>query len=157
MAESSELASYLYESGLEDTAFWIPLLAEQQVSSKQAFKQLEGNKELFHLLETRARSSAEKATLHKALKMNETEKTKEVMEQERAWEIITELHTLQSQGKKRQDERVGKLEDDLRSILEIPLESWISKDFSLNEFLRMLKTRYEISGQKVLPRTPPSQ
>ena len=76
MAESSEFTSYLRESGLEDTAFWIPLLAEQQVSSKEAFKQLEGSKELFHLLETKARSSAEKSTLHKALKMNETEKKK---------------------------------------------------------------------------------
>ena len=151
-----ELACYLRESGLSDTSFWIPLLEERQVKSKAAFQKLEGNDDFFRQLEMKARSSTEKAKLRKSLKMDkkQEDERKKVKEQEKEWEIITELHRLESEGKNRQDEKVRKLESDLRDVLQIPLESWISKDLPFDEFLRALSTRYETSGQQVLPRTP---
>ena len=146
-----ELALYLRESGLGDTTFWIPLLVERHVKSKAAFQQLEGDKDLLRELETKARSATEVALLRKVLKMDEKE---EVNEQIRVWEIIGQLYVLESEGMKRQDEEVRQLESEVRTILQIPSESWISMELPFNEFLQMVKTCYEMSGQQVLPRAP---
>lgn len=101
--------------------------------------------------EKKERKTNQKAKLvkkkEKAQEKSAAKKEELSAQKERAQEVLGKLEEARSEGRDRHDERIQKLEGEIREALKISPESWISKDNSLDELIKKLEARHEISGE----------
>ena len=75
-------------------------------------------------------------------------KQEAIEREEKAKLILQELKSAVSEEKGRNDERVQKLENQMRELLQISSETWITKDKTLEELVTKLESRHDmINGQ----------
>ena len=159
--EDSDFSTTLKKVGLKP-AYWLPIFEKLEIDSAEALEFIDKDSEEYSELIKSARKDWEKKALKKLLKIEdkpaeeeedkaEKEKNKErekVRErQEKSNQTLKELKELNQQGKQRHDERVQKIENDVRQQFHISPDSWISKDKSLEELISKLELHQEkISG-----------
>ncbi len=148
----------------------MPEFAKLGVISKESLPFIGDQNEYFQL-EERARNIDEKLALCTILHMDKSDevkkkkvaaakekKKKELKEklendkkerearEKKAQEILSELDKACKEGKERHDERVQKLESEMRSLLNIFPETWIIKDKKLDELIKDLQSHHDMSG-----------
>ena len=74
----------------------------------------------------------------------------------RAWEILTELDKAESVGLTRQNEAIAKLEHEICDLFQLPSDSWIPIDATLQDLIRKVEMCSSISGQHLELRQQPS-
>ena len=175
-----DLSSYLQKNGLDNTVFWKKQLEEKLgVKSKAALDLIAGDMASYYELEKEAKFLVERRALQKILKVDKmglkeekekktkkkaekkekaqeksAAKKKELRKQEEEVQaILKELEKARSEGKSRHDDRIQKLEGQIRAALNITPESWISNDKSLDELVKNLEARQVVSA-KVQAREP---
>ncbi len=110
---------------------------------------------ILHFDEVKRRKKAEKEWRVKQKEEKEKklkefkEKLKDDMKERKAREkrsqkILSELDKAQKEGKERHDERVQKLESDIRLLLNISPETWISKDKKLDELIKDFQSHHDM-------------
>ena len=166
------MSAHLQQNGLDNVAFWKKQFKEKLgVQSKAALDLLVGDIESYSELEKEAKFLVERRALQKIFQVDkmglkeekEKKKKKKAEKKEKARErsaakkeelrkqeeqaqaILKELEKARSEGKSRHDERIQKLEGEVRKALDITPESWISKDKSLDELIQKLEARHEVS------------
>ena len=172
--DTDDLSTHLQKNGLDNVVFWKKQLKEKLgVQSKAALDLLTGDIASYSELEKEAKFFVERRALQKIFKVDKVglkeekekkakkkaEKKEKALEksaakkeelrkqEEQAQAILKELEKARSEGKARHDERIQKLEAELRKALDITPESWISEDKSLDELIKKLEARHEISAK----------
>ncbi|KAM4021971.1 interferon-induced very large GTPase 1-like isoform 1-T2 [Anomaloglossus baeobatrachus] len=153
-----ELASKLHETGL-DPDYWLCVLEEKLgINSIQSI--LFVQPEDCSSLDEKTRYPWEKRALRKLFNVPDSntnitqtqEKRCQVIQEknEQAMKMITELRTLQSEGKDRHDKAVKQKEDDIRKALEIPSECSAPPGKSLVDLLDQYEKQIKLIEESFL-------
>ena len=147
-----------YKSGIEsmldpvglDVIYWPKIFSDKLgISSAEALKFV--GSDSYTILERFVRYPWEKKALRVLLKLDKEEnllkkhrkKQKEMIEQrhEKARQLLQQLKSFRDEGKDRNDKQVEQTEFEIREMLQIPPESWILKDDSLNDLIKEIEAR----------------
>ena len=135
--EVDDFSKYLRNNGLNDEK-WLPEFKKQGAYSEVTLQLLKGDAKAIEALKKSATNNVEKRAIDKLLK-------KEV-EKRDPQKILAELEQASSERKKRNDERVQALDNELRTALNVQPGDWISNDKSLEDLISKAKSEFNISG-----------
>ena len=154
MATESGFSKVLETVGLKPN-YWLAIFEKLEIDSVEALEFIDKESDEYSELIKSARKNWEKKALKKLLKIEdrgeegkaekEKEKTRELVRkrQEKSSQMLKELKELNQEGKQRHDERVKKIENDIREQFHISPDSWISKDKSLQDLICKLEEHQE--------------
>ena len=147
-----------YKPGIEtcldpvglDAKYWSKVFSDKLGIASAEALQFVGS-ESYPILERLVRHQWEKKTLRELLKLekednllkNQRKIQKEMIEQRhiKARQLLQQLKNFRDKGKERNDKQVEQTEIEVREMLQIPPDSWIVKNASINDLIIQLETR----------------